>query len=390
MEKEFSKEYPNKKLNKMNAELIYQDDSSNKFWKISVDGNKHTVTYGRVGTDGTSKTKEFASPELALKDANKLIKAKKRKGYEESAAKAKVIRDEYTLAGKPIKDFGSSFNPNTAVKVKFDWDDETEVPEKLDKLFALANIGELDTLVIGMWSEETFDNDASVVLDKLIEGKDKLSGLKHLFVGDMDYEECEMSWIQQTDYSNFYQHFQSLETLGIRGGEKLKLGKINLPNLKNLIIETGGLGHDVIEDIVNSNLEGLEHLEIWLGTDEYGCDITSKHLKSILNKQYPNLKYLGLKNYYLVDEVAQNIGNAPIVKNIEVLDLSMGTMTDKGAEALCNQDALLELKHLNCRHHFVSSDWQKKLQQKFASQNIDVSDEQDSEDGEYFFVEIGE
>ncbi|MCI5058715.1 MAG: STM4015 family protein [Flavobacteriales bacterium] len=374
----------------MNVELIYQDDSSNKFWKISVSGNSHTVTYGRVGTDGTSKTKEFGSPEDAVKDANKLVKAKKRKGYQEAAAKAKVIRDDYTLAGKPIKDFGSSFNPSTAVKVKYDWDDEVLFEDKFDKLMKTSNIAELDTLVIGMWDEETFDVGADGVLQKLIEHKDKLSGLKHLFIGDMNYEECEMSWIQQANYSDFYQHFPQLETFGVRGGEGLVLGQINLPNLKNLIIETGGLGNSVLSDIVNSNLQGLEHLEIWLGTEDYGCTIEPKHLSDILKKTYPNLKYLGLKNYHLMDALAEQVGDASIIKNIEVLDLSMGAMTDKGAEALMKHDALLELKHLNCRHHFVSKDWQSKLKTKFSAQNINLADEQDSEGGEWYFVEIGE
>ncbi len=111
----------------MKTQLIYQDGTSNKFWNIVVEGNQYTVTFGRVGTNGTSKTKEFSSEEAALKDGAKLVAAKKRKGYVEVAEKAKVIRDEYTFAGKLIKEFESTMNPETAIKVLSGYDEEQKV-----------------------------------------------------------------------------------------------------------------------------------------------------------------------------------------------------------------------------------------------------------------------
>ena len=63
----------------------FSDDKSNKFWEITVDGAEHTVRYGRMGTDGQSKTKSFEDAEAAAKDADKLIKSKTKKGYEEVA-----------------------------------------------------------------------------------------------------------------------------------------------------------------------------------------------------------------------------------------------------------------------------------------------------------------
>lgn len=64
----------------------YSDEKSNKFWEITVNGNEHTVRYGRIGADGQTKTKEFADAEAAEKDAEKLIKSKTKKGYEEVSA----------------------------------------------------------------------------------------------------------------------------------------------------------------------------------------------------------------------------------------------------------------------------------------------------------------
>ncbi len=52
-----------------------------KFWEISVDGDSHTVRYGKLGANGATKTKSFASAEAAQSDADKLIKKKTSKGY---------------------------------------------------------------------------------------------------------------------------------------------------------------------------------------------------------------------------------------------------------------------------------------------------------------------
>ncbi|MGX1930712.1 WGR domain-containing protein [Flagellimonas sp. 2504JD4-2] len=65
----------------MNIRLEYHDQKSAKFWEIQVDGACHVVTYGKIGTNGQSKTKDFESAEAALKEAEKLIASKKKKGY---------------------------------------------------------------------------------------------------------------------------------------------------------------------------------------------------------------------------------------------------------------------------------------------------------------------
>ncbi|AXE18469.1 hypothetical protein DR864_12245 [Runella rosea] len=67
----------------MTKNLIFQDDFSNKFWRVSVENSTLTVIYGRIGTAGRSDSKEFPSNLEAEKEANKLIAEKLKKGYEE-------------------------------------------------------------------------------------------------------------------------------------------------------------------------------------------------------------------------------------------------------------------------------------------------------------------
>lgn len=59
------------------------EHGGSKFWEIRVEGSSHTVKFGKIGTDGQEKTKDFASDALAQKDADKLIAEKTKKGYEE-------------------------------------------------------------------------------------------------------------------------------------------------------------------------------------------------------------------------------------------------------------------------------------------------------------------
>jgi uncharacterized protein (TIGR02996 family) len=61
----------------------FSEGGSNKFWEITVDGESHTVRYGKIGTPGQEKTKSFGSEAAARADADKLIAEKTKKGYTE-------------------------------------------------------------------------------------------------------------------------------------------------------------------------------------------------------------------------------------------------------------------------------------------------------------------
>lgn len=65
-----------------------KEGTSDKFWEISLDGGSHTVRYGRVGTDGQSKTKDFDTEDKARKSYEKLIGQKTGKGYAEVTGNA--------------------------------------------------------------------------------------------------------------------------------------------------------------------------------------------------------------------------------------------------------------------------------------------------------------
>jgi len=91
--------------------------------------------------------------------------------------------------------------------------------------------------------------------------------------------------------------------------------------------------------------------------------------------------------------LAKALQGAPVLNNLEILDLSMGTMNDEGAEALLINDILLKLKYINCRHHYISEEMQQKLKDKFGYQKINLEDKEEADewDGKtHYYVEIGE
>lgn len=65
-------------------ELI--EGTASKFWEVSVAGSELTVRFGRIGTAGQAKTKDFGDEAAAIKERDKLVKEKTGKGYTEAGA----------------------------------------------------------------------------------------------------------------------------------------------------------------------------------------------------------------------------------------------------------------------------------------------------------------
>ncbi len=66
--------------------FVYSDEKSNRFWNVTLQGNSYTVTYGKVGSKGQTKTKDFADDDQARKAYAKVIAEKVKKGYVETTS----------------------------------------------------------------------------------------------------------------------------------------------------------------------------------------------------------------------------------------------------------------------------------------------------------------
>ena len=85
------------------------DGTSDKFWEVEVVGTTMTVTFGRIGTQGTAKDKTFSSKAEAEKEATKLIGEKTKKGYQ-AATSGKPAPSKAT-SGKPAPSKATSGKP---------------------------------------------------------------------------------------------------------------------------------------------------------------------------------------------------------------------------------------------------------------------------------------
>jgi len=64
----------------------FVEGSSSKFWEIEISGASVTTRWGRIGTAGQEKTKDFASSDKAQAEYDSLIREKTGKGYRETGA----------------------------------------------------------------------------------------------------------------------------------------------------------------------------------------------------------------------------------------------------------------------------------------------------------------
>lgn len=247
-------------------------------------------------------------------------------------------------------------------------------------------------IIIGEWGGGCEGADSSAVVNEFVKAKSRLTNLKNLFIGDIICEECEVSWIKHADISPLWEAYPNLEYFRIRGSDGLSLGNLRLAKLKTLIIETGGLPKQVLDQVCSAELPMLEHLELWLGENNYGWSGTVDQLKPLIEgSTFPHLKYLGIRNSEVQDEVAELISTSTIPPNLEILDLSMGALSDRGASALLKSDQLNQLKLLDLHYHFVSDKMQEKFN-KFRC-NVNLADRQDVDEynGEiYRYIAVSE
>jgi hypothetical protein len=296
------------------------------------------------------------------------------------------------FGGKTVYDYavdGGLQPPETHTpRVRADYDSEDTAATLLANVLQQEGADRLTGLIVGAWSSDMSDTAPTDEVNMLVAAADQLASLTHLFLGEITSEENEVSWIHQTDLSPLWQAFPRLQVLIVRGSNGLSLGKIQHDHLRSLTVETGGLPRSVLAEIAAAKLPRLEHLELYLGTENYGWDGTILDVVPLLSgTQFPKLTYLGLKNSAIQDEVAQAVAKAPILGKLQTLDLSMGTLSDVGAEALLSSPAIKKLKRLDLHRHYLSDEMVAKLGR--LGIDVDVSEQEDADEDDRY-VAIGE
>jgi hypothetical protein len=313
------------------------------------------------------------------------------------------------LAGKTVEDYdpekGIADPEHMHYRLRLSYDDahRKSLAELLAAFLEDPAADKVSGIVFGAGDFE--GGDSSAVVKALVAARDRLTNLKAIFLGDIIMEEQEISWINQSDVAPLFAAYPQLEHFRVRGANGLRLGKLLSARLQSLVIESGGLGADVVREAAAAELPALEHLELWLGTEEYGGNATVEDLKPILSgERLPMLRYLGLRDCAIADQVAAAVAESSILARLRVLDLSLGNLSDEGARALWmspvfeprrlagqdprypGHDAPLFtlLEKLDIHHHYVSAEMVAKL--KALGIEVDAGDprEADEDDGETY------
>src|SRR5262249_16624377 len=107
----------------------------------------------------------------------------------------------------------------------------------------------------------------------------------------------------------------------------------------------------------------------------------------LAGRSLPALTWLGLCNAEIADQIAAAVAAAPVVGRLRVLDLSMGTLSDAGVEALLAGQPLTHLEYLVLRHNVVWARMGERLAGELPGVTVDLSGwKSDEEFGRYTAV----
>jgi uncharacterized protein (TIGR02996 family) len=203
----------------------------------------------------------------------------------------------------------------------------------------------------------------------------------------LDCFDFELSWTHVGDLSLASAALRPLEALEVTAGS-VTLGAIDLPNLRSLRIETGGLGADVLHSIAAAAWPNLESLVLYLGTPDYGGSCTPADVVALLDgANLPRLTTLALCNGTFGDELAELVTRAPILPRLRHLDLSKGTMGTDGARAIAKHARAFAHLSLDLSNNYLTKEDCAAV--AHVATSVDAHD-QKTEEGYGRFVTVSE
>lgn len=244
-----------------------------------------------------------------------------------------------------------------------EYEDGKGAENLIEDILADPDFPNLNEVIIGDWGG-AWEDDCQAIIDGIVEHAEQFSHIEKLFVGDMDFESCEVSWIMQGNYEKLWAAMPQLKELTIKGSSDLELGSICHENLESLTIICGGLPKYIIKEIQEAKLPNLKKLLLYIGIDDYGFDGDADTVRELLEKaDFPQLKYLGITDSEIQDELAKVVLESKFMGQIRTLDLSMGTLTDEsGALLLETLPKYPNIKKLDLHHNYLSKEMAKKLE----------------------------
>ncbi len=188
------------------------------------------------------------------------------------------------------------------------------------------------------------DLDFASAVDALVAALPSLPALRRLTIGVYDDERYDRSWTKIGKLAAHWPHLRRLEMLKLQAGT-IDLEAIELPECRELHVETTGLTRNNLAAITKATFPKLEKLVLWFGDEDDGCDCKVEDLAPILDGQrLPRVKHLGLRDLRWADALAPALVSSKILPRLETLDVSMSDLTGTGIRTYTESAA--NLRHL--------------------------------------------
>ena len=240
--------------------------------------------------------------------------------------------------------------------------DGLDLSQLVEKLWALPSARFLRELTIACASAHE-DGVMQKVLATLT-GTGARPSLRALTF-ETNTEEEMLSWTSTGDLSPLGAAFPKLERLFVHAGQAL-LSAPTFPNLRSLELRTTSLTSELVSALARAPWPVLRHLGLWFGSRSYGVNLSVDDVRPLLDARFPSLTSLALANTELTDELCGVLCQHPLLARLEALDLSMGTMSDSGAQTLLtHRDRLQHLKTLDVDDNYLSAEAVASLRSAF-------------------------
>ena len=134
----------------------------------------------------------------------------------------------------------------------------------------------------------------------------------------------------------------------------------------------------------------IQHLEIWYGQPNYGGDATLDDVKVLLGRtDLAELRHLALRNCSFANDLPDALAASPLLAQLTKLDLSLGTLTTEGADAIVrNADKLRHLETLDVSQNYLPPESLVALQK--VAKYLVSGQQRDDDNPEYRYSAIGE
>src|SRR4051794_22986516 len=125
------------------------------------------------------------------------------------------------------------------------------------RFMAQVDTSAVQAIVVGGW-ENPYEKGSEAAIRPLTDNAARFPALRAAFLGALQSEECEISWIQQSDVTPLLEVFPQLERLEVRGGVGLELTPVRHGALRILRFESGGLPAAVVRAVGQCDLPVLD------------------------------------------------------------------------------------------------------------------------------------